>query len=38
MNAKQSIHTSLGELWFLSYPLIVTMAAQVVMQVSLSTL
>ena len=32
MNAKQDIKTSLGELWFLSCPLIVTMAAQVVMQ------
>ncbi|MBR2082106.1 MAG: MATE family efflux transporter [Elusimicrobiaceae bacterium] len=27
-----SVCTSLGELWFLSYPLVVTMAAQVVMQ------
>ena len=32
MTSKQNIQTSLGELWFLSYPLIVTMAAQVVMQ------
>lgn len=28
----KSQQTSLGELWFLSYPLIVTMAAQVIMQ------
>ncbi|MBR5151754.1 MAG: hypothetical protein IKW71_02860, partial [Elusimicrobiaceae bacterium] len=32
MNAKQTIQTSLGELGLLSYPLIVTMAAQVIMQ------
>ncbi len=32
MSATKPIHTSLSELWFLSYPLIVTMAAQVVMQ------
>ena len=29
---KSKRHTSLSELWFLSYPLIITMAAQVVMQ------
>ena len=32
MTAKQNLHTSLRELWFLSYPLIITMAAQVIMQ------
>ena len=32
MAPKQNVKTSLTELWFLSYPLIVTMAAQVVMQ------
>lgn len=32
MATKQHLHTSLGELWFLSYPLIITMAAQVIMQ------
>lgn len=32
MTPKQNIQTSLSELWFLSYPLIITMAAQVVMQ------
>lgn len=32
MNSKQTIQTSLGELGLLSYPLIVTMAAQVIMQ------
>ena len=32
MTPKQNVQTSLGELWLLSYPLIVTMAAQVVMQ------
>ncbi len=32
MTPKPNIQTSLGELWFLSYPLIVTMAAQVIMQ------
>lgn len=32
MKQKNWEQASLGELWFLSYPLIVTMAAQVVMQ------
>jgi len=32
MNTKRNVQTSLSELWLLSYPLIVTMAAQVVMQ------
>ena len=32
MKKKTFEQASLGELWFLSYPLIVTMAAQVVMQ------
>ena len=32
MTRKKTAQTSLGELWRLSYPLIVTMAAQVVMQ------
>lgn len=32
MKHKQTVQTSLSELWLLSYPLIVTMAAQVVMQ------
>ena len=32
MTRKKNAQTSLGELWHLSYPLIVTMAAQVVMQ------
>ena len=32
MKHQRHLQTSLGELWFLSYPLIVTMAAQVVMQ------
>ena len=32
MSATKPVHTSLAELWFLSYPLIVTMAAQVLMQ------
>ncbi len=32
MTAKQNLYTSLRELWFLSYPLIITMAAQVIMQ------
>ncbi len=32
MHATKHIQTSLSELWLLSYPLIITMAAQVVMQ------
>lgn len=32
MHAKPIVQTSLSELWLLSYPLIITMAAQVVMQ------
>ncbi len=32
MATKSSVQTSLSELWLLSYPLIITMAAQVVMQ------
>ncbi len=32
MSAVKPVQTSLSELWFLSYPLIVTMAAQVLMQ------
>ena len=32
MSAKQTLQTSLSELWLLSYPLVITMAAQVIMQ------